>query len=127
MISSGALLSRYLIQAIIGHYTKGNIVKHIRGNWCRSMKYSSFAHFVHIGALRYGDEIDIGKGSLDALTVESYINAKISAGSLGSEALDERWIKVREIFEKFNFIPFDEKVSLKYYSFTRKAYSHGRA
>lgn len=128
MISSGAHVSRYLIQSVIGHYTKGvsgtlclsssktnksqgNIVKHIRGSWCRSMKYTAFAHFVNLGATRYGADVDILKGGGDAAIIESYISAKTSSNHhMNPENLDERWLKVREIFEKFHFIPFDDKV-----------------
>lgn len=75
------------------------------------MKYTSFAHFVSIGATRYGDDIDILKGGGDAAIVEAYITAKSNPGTLSPESLDERWLIVREIFEKHQFMPFDEKVS----------------
>jgi hypothetical protein len=76
------------------------------------MKYSSFAHFVSIGAARYGDDIDLLKGGGDAAVVESYIHFKTTPGAVSPESLDERWLKVREIFEKYQFIPFDEKVCI---------------
>lgn len=76
------------------------------------MKYTSFAHFVCIGAARYGDDIDLLKGGGDAAVVESYIQFKTNPGAISPESLDERWLKVREIFEKYQFIPFDERVSL---------------
>src|ERR1700712_4201354 len=107
MISSGARISRYLIQSIIGHYTKSNPVKHIKGHWCRSMKYSSFAHFVSIGASRYGDDFELGKGVFDTRIIENYVTTK---RELGEDEVDERWLEVRAVFERFEFTPFDDKV-----------------
>lgn len=78
------------------------------------MKYSAFAHFVGIGATLYGDDIDILKGGGDAAIIESYIHSKTTSGpGSGQEGLNESWVKIREIFEKFHFIPFDEKVWCK--------------
>lgn len=75
------------------------------------MKYTAFAHFVSLGATRYGADVDILKGGGDAAIIESYISAKTSSSHhMNPENLDERWLKVREIFEKFHFIPFDDKV-----------------
>lgn len=78
------------------------------------MKYSSFAHFVNLGSARYGDDVNIWKGGDDASIIEAYINAKIhSSQNFGLESLDERWVKVREIFETFHFVPFNEKVFIQ--------------
>jgi hypothetical protein len=113
MISSGAKVSRYLIQSVIGHYTKSNVVKHIRGPWCRSMKFTSFAHWVNLGASRYGDAVEVTKGKDDAALIENYIVLKSRAlhdSNISHETLEARWVEVREIFEKYEFVPFDEKV-----------------
>lgn len=117
MISSGAQISRYLLQAIIGHYTKSNLLKHIKSaTWVRSLTFSSFAHFVSVGAARYGDEIELGKGIWDVGIVERYVELKTrghgfgGGGEADGDVLDERWAEVRELFEKFEFCPFDDKV-----------------
>lgn len=116
MISSGARVSRYLIQSIIGHYTKASPVKRIRGRWCRSMKYTSFAHWVAIGAARYGDAMNVVKGQDDASIIEHYMAARNRTvnddDNSVHEELEQAWVIVRETFEKFDFIPFDDKVSL---------------
>ncbi|KAF8318966.1 hypothetical protein DL93DRAFT_259372 [Clavulina sp. PMI_390] len=108
MISSGAHVSRYLIQSIIGHYTKGNIIKHLRSRWCRTMSYTSFAHFVGVGASRYGDNIDVSKGGSDAALIEGYIVLKKSSNP-SPDVLEEQWTNVRETFEKYEFRPWDDK------------------
>lgn len=77
------------------------------------MRYATFAHFVGVGATRYGDDVEVLKGGGDAAIIETYMDAKKHpTHSLHlTETLDERWAKVRAVFEKYEFIPFDEKVS----------------
>lgn len=128
MISSGAKVSRYLIQSIIGHYTKTNPIKHVKGRWCRSMRYSTFAHWVHLGAVRYGDTVDLNKGKDDASIIEHYISLKTRSSNdpdVTHEALEIRWLEVREVFEKYHFVPYDDKVGAYEFSFKNSSHWNG--
>jgi hypothetical protein len=114
MLSSGAHMSRYLLQCVIGHFTRGAPIKWIRSNWSRSLSYSTFSRFVTIGAEKYGDQVDVSKGSDDASVIEAFVSRK-KRTSVKDEAHclweTREWIKIQEIFEKYGFIPFDDRVS----------------
>lgn len=114
MLSSGAHMSRYLLQCVIGHFTRGAPFKWIRGDWSRSLSYSVFSRFVSIGVDNYGDQVDVSKGNDDASVIEAFVSRKKRA-SIKDDAHclweAREWINIQEIFEKYGFIPFDDRVS----------------
>lgn len=80
------------------------------------MKYTSFAHWLSIGAARYGDEMCIVKGKDDASLIETYMSSKKRLLNNDDptihDSLERNWISIREIFEKFDFCPFDDRVGV---------------
>jgi hypothetical protein len=78
------------------------------------LSYSTFSRFISIGVEKYGNEVDVSKGNDDASVIEAFVTRKKRA-SVRDDAHRlweaREWTKIQEIFEKYGFIPFDDKVS----------------
>ncbi|THU87049.1 hypothetical protein K435DRAFT_826523 [Dendrothele bispora CBS 962.96] len=103
LMSSGAHLSRYLIQVAIHHYfyTQSHFIK---TQWVRSVPLPVFSSFLQLASTRYG-EIPRGKGLDDGSTFSTFIKESRYPPSLRRV----RWETVREMLEKYHFIPFSPK------------------
>jgi hypothetical protein len=122
LLSSGAHLSRYLLQSIIGHYTRSSSLFYNRQMWCRALPFSIFAYIVKLGAEKFGDNVDVSKGQDDGTVFSSWLDGRKYAPKFtGLKAREqeqtwqtEQWNTVSTVFEKYGFIPFryEHKTSL---------------
>ncbi|KAH9841569.1 uncharacterized protein C8Q71DRAFT_737681 [Rhodofomes roseus] len=102
MISSGAHLSRYLAQCAIHHYFRAQ-VHFIKTRWVRSVPLPVFTHFMMVAAKMYGD-IPTGKGEDDG----TIFGALLKTSRLPTESRG-KWETIKEVVEKYKFIPFCAK------------------
>ncbi|KAI0947141.1 hypothetical protein AcV7_009642 [Taiwanofungus camphoratus] len=103
MLSSGAHLSRYLAQCAIHHYFRAQ-VPFIKTPWVRTVPLPTFTHFMTVAARMYGD-IPVAKGDDDG----SVFAALLKSSRLPSEARPIKWEVLKEVLEKYKFIPFCNK------------------
>lgn len=103
LLSCGAYLSRYLVQVAIHHYfrTQAHFVK---TTWVRSMPFQVFSYFMTVAADIYGD-IPVGKGEDDGSIFQSFLTESRFPTNLKSI----RWEEIRDIIEKYKFMPFCNK------------------
>ncbi|KAJ8080580.1 hypothetical protein PM082_017414 [Marasmius tenuissimus] len=103
LITSGAHLSRYLIQVAIHHYfhTQSHFIK---TQWVRSVPLPVFTHFLQLASKRY-DEIPRGKGQDDGSLFALFLNESRYPPSQKRVP----WETIRDIIEKYHFFPFSDK------------------
>lgn len=103
LITSGAHLSRYLIQVAIHHYfhTTSHFIK---TNWVRSVPLEVFSYFLTLASERY-DNIPRGKGDDDGSIFLSFIKES----RFPSHLRHISWETIRDILDKYHFIPFSTK------------------
>ncbi|KAJ3854460.1 hypothetical protein EV368DRAFT_36733 [Lentinula lateritia] len=103
LMTSGAHLSRYLVQIAIHHYffTQTHFVK---SKWVRNVPFPVFLHFMQLASTRYG-EIPREKGQDDGSLFLTYLKESRYPPSLRSIS----WETIRDILEIYKFIPFSEK------------------
>ncbi|KAI0345775.1 hypothetical protein BDW22DRAFT_1467054 [Trametopsis cervina] len=104
LLSSGAHLSRYFVQCAMHHYYHTAQVPFIKTSWVRSMDLSVFTHFQAVAIKRFGS-IPLGKGDDDGSTVD----AVIKESRFPTEQRLIKWETVRDVLEKYKFIPFCHK------------------
>ncbi|KAF8827589.1 hypothetical protein HHX47_DHR4000120 [Lentinula edodes] len=106
LMTSGAHLSRYLVQIAIHHYffTQTHFVK---SKWVRNVPFPVFLHFMQLASTRYG-EIPREKGQDDGSLFLTYLKESRYPPSLRSIS----WETIRDILEIYKFIPFSEKFPL---------------
>ena len=63
LLSSGARLSRYLVQLALHHYTRTN-VQFIKSRWVKTLSFPIFAYFLKVAGDYLGD-VPVGKGEDD--------------------------------------------------------------
>lgn len=102
--TSGAHLSRYLIQVAIHHYfrTTAHFIKH---QWARTLPYSTFIHFMTL-AKRYGSAIPLNKGEDDGTVFLAWLKERLTPGYGRRIELDI----IKNLFQKYDFMVFSPKV-----------------
>ncbi|KAF9533110.1 hypothetical protein CPB83DRAFT_942409 [Crepidotus variabilis] len=100
LLSSGAQLSRYLIQIAIHHYfhTQSHFIKTA---WVRSVSLKVFTYFLKIAGERYG-EIPHRRGEDDGTTFSNFLKES----KLSAQRKTITWEAIRDILETYKFIPF---------------------
>ncbi|KAL0961156.1 hypothetical protein HGRIS_006128 [Hohenbuehelia grisea] len=103
LLTSGAHLSRYLIQLAIHHYfrTQSHFIKTA---WVRNVPFNVFTYFLQLSAAKYGD-IPTGKNEDDGSVFAAFL--KESRYPLGMRSIG--WESIRDILDKYKFIPFCNK------------------
>lgn len=104
LLTSGAHLSRYLVQIAIHHFYRSS-VPYIKAQWVRTMPLSTFAYFQKVAAERLGAELPPTKGDDDGTIFTQFLKERQSPPNLRSIKLET----ILEIFEKYKFIPFCAK------------------
>ncbi|KAG9315906.1 hypothetical protein JVU11DRAFT_3556 [Chiua virens] len=94
LVSSGAYVSRYIIQVAIHHYFR-SASHFIKTPWVRSIPLPVFTHFMKVTSTLF-DEIPLGKNEDDE-------------SRLPQDLKTTGWMDVREILDKYKFIPFSMK------------------
>ncbi|KAF9483532.1 hypothetical protein BDN70DRAFT_873849 [Pholiota conissans] len=100
LLTSGAHLSRYLIQIAIHHYfyTQAHFIK---TQWVRNVPLRVFAYFLKLAEEKYG-EIPRGKGEDDG----SLFTTFLKENRLSTAMKTVTWEVVRTLLDTYNFIPF---------------------
>lgn len=103
LISSGAHLSRYLVQVAMHHYfhTTSHFIK---TPWVRSVELKVFLYFIELATTKYND-IPRGKGDDDGSIFLSFIKES----RFPSHLRHINWETIRDILDKYHFIPFSNK------------------
>ena len=71
LLSSGAHLSRYLVQIAVHHYFR-SLCPFIKTPWVRTLSLSTFGHFMKQSSERFGT-INIAKGEDDGAVFRNFI------------------------------------------------------
>lgn len=103
LISSGAHLSRYLVQLAMHHHFR-SYVPFIKTPWVRSMSTTTFVYLLSVATKRYGN-IPTGKGEDDGTIFSEFLRES----RYPTEQKHVKWEQVRDILEKYKFIPFCNK------------------
>ncbi|KAL1950260.1 hypothetical protein VTO73DRAFT_5384 [Trametes versicolor] len=103
LLSSGAHLSRYLVQCAMHHYFRTQ-VPFIKTRWVRTIPLPVFSYFLSIAARMYGD-IPVAKGEDDG----SLLTLLLKQSRFPSEYRAAKWEQVRDVVEKYKFIPFSDR------------------
>ncbi|KIK52027.1 hypothetical protein GYMLUDRAFT_50095 [Collybiopsis luxurians FD-317 M1] len=104
LISSGAHISRYLIQIAMHHYFHTQAHPFVKTRWVRNVKFEVFVHFLQRGAEIYGD-IPREKGKDDGSLFNSFVRERSFPASMRTTS----WETIKDILEKYNFFPFSLK------------------
>jgi hypothetical protein len=109
MVKNGAHISRYLIQSMMQYRSHTAPHSFIKKHWSHSLSFESILHLLNIAADRMGyKEVEWSKNSDDGSVFRQWLMDKKSLG--GRTRVD--WEVIREMFEKYGFIPFCPKVRL---------------
>ncbi|THH16562.1 hypothetical protein EW146_g4100 [Bondarzewia mesenterica] len=104
LLSSGAHLSRYLVQTAIHHFYRTS-VPFIKTPWVRNIPLSTFAYFQKVASERLGGDVSPCKNEDDGTVFSHFIKeSRFPPNS--------RFVKLEtiiEMFEKYKFIPFCTK------------------
>ncbi|KAM5535030.1 hypothetical protein V8D89_011258 [Ganoderma adspersum] len=103
LLGSGAHLSRYLVQCAMHHYFRTQ-VPFIKTRWVRTLSLPVFTHFLSIASRTYGD-IPAGKGEDDG----TILNLFLKQSRFPTEYRAAKWEQVRDVVEKYKFIPFSDR------------------
>ncbi|OCH86395.1 hypothetical protein OBBRIDRAFT_761400 [Obba rivulosa] len=103
LFTSGAHLSRYLVQCAIHHYFRTQ-VPFIKTPWVRTIPFPVFMHFLEIAGNMYGD-IPRGKGEDDG----TIFLTLLANSRFLNEHRSGKWETMRDAVEKYKFIPFCHK------------------
>lgn len=95
LVSSGAYVSRYIIQVAIHHYFR-SASHFIKTPWVRSIPLSVFTHFMKVTSALF-DEIPLGKNEDDGYIFHSFLKES----RLPQDLKTTGWTDVREILEKY--------------------------
>jgi hypothetical protein len=96
LISSGAHISRYLIQVAMHHFfhTQSHFIK---TSWVRSVPLTVFTHFLKLASERYGD-IPRGKSEDDGSILASFLKESRFPSHLRRIS----WETIRDILETYH-------------------------
>jgi hypothetical protein len=103
LLSSGAHLSRYLVQIAVHHYFR-SLCPFIKTPWVRTLSLSTFGHFMKQSSERFGT-INIAKGEDDGAVFRNFIRESRRHTDRRGLATDT----IAEMLEKGKFIPFCSK------------------
>ncbi|KAH7885344.1 hypothetical protein F5I97DRAFT_1884682 [Phlebopus sp. FC_14] len=103
LVSSGAYISRYLVQVAIHHYFR-SASHFIKTPWVRSIPLVVFTHFMKVTSGLF-DEIPLGKNEDDGYIFHSFLKES----RFPPNAKSTKWEDVRDILDKYRFIPFSMK------------------
>ncbi|KAH7921919.1 hypothetical protein BV22DRAFT_1131886 [Leucogyrophana mollusca] len=103
LVSSGAFISRYLVQVAIHHFFR-SASHFVKTQWVRSVPFPVFTHFLKVASALY-DDIPLAKGEDDG----SVFSAFLKESRLPPELKSTKWEEVRDILAKYKFIPFSIK------------------
>ncbi|GJJ15656.1 hypothetical protein Clacol_009934 [Clathrus columnatus] len=101
--TSGAHLSRYLIQVAIHHYFR-TTAHFIKNQWARTLPYHTFIHFMTL-AKRYGSDLPLNKGEDDGTIFLAWLKERLTPGH--GRKIDSEVIK--DLFQKYDFMVFSPK------------------
>lgn len=96
MLSSGAMLSRYLAQIAIHHYFRTTPHAFIKGIWSRSVPFPVFTHFMTVAGKMYG-HIPTGKGEDDGSVFATFLKES----RVPVEMKSVSWEEIRDILEVY--------------------------
>ncbi|KAK7048365.1 hypothetical protein R3P38DRAFT_2868905 [Favolaschia claudopus] len=103
LISSGAHLSRYFVQVAFHHFFHCNS-HFLKIPWVRNISWDAWNHFMTLAVAQF-HEIPRGKNEDDGTIFTTFIKeAKFPA-----EAQSVSWEVIRDMFEKYLFIPFCQR------------------
>ncbi|KAI0822288.1 hypothetical protein BC628DRAFT_1421962 [Trametes gibbosa] len=103
LLSSGAHLSRYLVQCAMHHYFRTQ-VPFVKTRWVRTIPLPVFSYFLSIAARMYGD-IPVAKGEDDG----SLLTLLLKQSRFPNEYRAAKWEQVKDVVEKYRFIPFSDR------------------
>ncbi|KAH8104584.1 hypothetical protein BXZ70DRAFT_596840 [Cristinia sonorae] len=103
LLSSGAHISRYLIQCVIQHYYR-SLLPWIKTSWVRSLDFTVLNHLLALAGEKFGN-IPVGKNDDDGAKFVSLLKES----RIPPEQRTVKWDTVKEIVEKYQFIPFSNK------------------
>lgn len=119
LISSGAHLSRYLVQLAVHHHFR-SYVPFIKTPWVRSMSTSTFVYLMSVATKRYGD-VPTGKGDDDGTIFSEFLRES----RYPTEQKHVKWEQVRDILEKYKVSnPFRSFISRTQSSFSNLVQVH---
>lgn len=95
LVSSGAYVSRYIIQVAIHHYFR-SASHFIKTPWVRSIPLPVFTHFMKVTSALF-DEIPLGKNEDDGYIFHSFLKES----RLPQDLKSTKWEDVREILDKY--------------------------
>ncbi|KAF8645256.1 hypothetical protein AX16_008081 [Volvariella volvacea WC 439] len=103
LLSSGAHISRYLVQIAIHHYfyTQSHFIKM---PWVRNVPLRVFLHLLSLAERRYG-EIPRGKSEDDGYIFTAFLKES----RFPSHMRTVGWETIKEMLEKYHFMPFCNK------------------
>ncbi|KII87013.1 hypothetical protein PLICRDRAFT_55897 [Plicaturopsis crispa FD-325 SS-3] len=103
LLTSGANLSRYLVQVAIHHYfhTAAHFVK---TPWVRNVRFPVFSHLLATAAQRFG-EIPVGKGEDDGTLFATFLKESRFPRDMKNVKVED----IKVVLEKYKFIPFSMK------------------
>lgn len=104
LFNSGAHVSRYLLQVAIHHFYRGNS-HFIKTPWVRSIYPSVFSYFQKVAAEMFDNEVPVGKHEDDGSKFHAFL--KDSRHSL--QMREKHWEEIRDLFQRYKFIPFSIK------------------
>ncbi|OSX59849.1 hypothetical protein POSPLADRAFT_1075353 [Postia placenta MAD-698-R-SB12] len=103
LLSSGAHLSRYLVQCAIHHYFRAQ-VSFIKTKWVRTLPLPVFNYFLTLATATFGD-FPHGKNEDDGSIFTALLKCSRFPTDIRSGKLDT----LQEVLEKYKFIPFSNK------------------
>ena len=95
LVSSGAYVSRYIIQVAIHHYFR-SASHFIKTPWVRSIPLPVFTHFMKVTSSLF-NEIPLGKNEDDGYIFHSFLKES----RLPQDLKSTKWEDVREILDKY--------------------------
>jgi hypothetical protein len=101
LLSSGATLSRYLIQVAIHHYFRTTSHPFIKTTWVRTVPFPVFTYFLKVASEVYG-EIPLAKGEDDGSVFSSFLKES----RLPEELKSVSWEEIRDILQVYKVRAF---------------------
>ncbi|KIJ64454.1 hypothetical protein HYDPIDRAFT_175437 [Hydnomerulius pinastri MD-312] len=98
LVSSGAYVSRYLVQVAIHHYFR-SASHFIKTHWVRTIPLAVFTHFMKVTSGLF-DEIPLNKNEDDGYIFHSFLKES----RLPPDLKSTKWEDVREILDKYRVL-----------------------
>ena len=114
LISSGAHLSRYLVQLAMHHHFR-SYVPFIKTPWVRSMSTTAFVYLMSVATKRYGN-IPTCKGEDDGTIFTEFLRES----RYPTEQKHVKWEEVRDILEKYKVSRITKSPTFRTVKFTRR-------